>query len=167
MPGTIRTFWERCPYSWTWTLISLCFCSFIQKILMNAFSVSGTLLIFPTILDFSPFPRQEQPQFIEQVYRISLLETESINENYFKCKWENLIQFQLNFQFQFNFQLKLKNKKAGDRVEDFWSRFQTQRKSGRKKGSSERLQPGDSGPWDSYFHSSLTVGFLVLDSFLW
>lgn len=52
-------------------------------------------------------------------------------------------------------------------MEDFWSRFQTQRESGRRGGSSDSPQTGDSGPRDSFFHSSLTTGFLALDSFQW
>lgn len=133
MQGTIRT-WELYPYSRAKTLIFLLFLQLHSKSTDGCLVYDGHLVEFPTNPDFIPFPRQEQSQFIEQTYWIYLLETESINENDFKYQWQNPIQCQLNFQLQFNFQLKSgkKTKKTGNGI-DFWSRFQTQRKSGRKR----------------------------------
>lgn len=48
--------------------------------------LSGTLAIFSTVPYFILFPRRGQLSFMEQVYRIHWLETDSITENYFMYK---------------------------------------------------------------------------------
>lgn len=89
-------FWKLDPYSWSQNSlilsVFLCFYSFIQNYLFFACSVSGIVPTFPTIPQFILFPRQDHSHFIELVYRFSLLETDSIIEKYFKCKWQNPIQ---------------------------------------------------------------------------